>query len=169
MPKYNWHNSIEIPDSIEPILAYRVWPVQPDNPLTLTSIATETQWPDEGPLKAQCLIHRVSFYMAEQKHTAPAKACTCGIWALKDYHDVYSVTFNGYPKVFGMVFLWGRVIEGDVGYRAEFAKPAVFVKRHPPKVKKTSNLDDIAAKYNVPIVRWWEEKPRKKNETENDS
>jgi len=53
-------------------------------------------------------------------HTAPHEDCTCGIYA--------GTSPNVCPAgmVVGKVKLWGKIVPGEQGYRAEFAYPSEF-------------------------------------------
>lgn len=66
------------------------------------------------------------------KLTAECKGCsddcTCGIYAWKlDAVSGKPPDFNALKSVCGEVWLWGRVLECEHGYRAEFAYPKAFV------------------------------------------
>jgi len=66
------------------------------------------------------------------KLTAECKGCgtdcTCGIYAWKrDAISAEPPDFNPLKSVCGEVWLWGRVLECEHGYRAEFAYPKAFV------------------------------------------
>jgi hypothetical protein len=53
-------------------------------------------------------------------HPSPSLECTCG---LHGTHGVDLLRRTRCPAVLGRVALWGRVIEHDHGYRAQFAYP----------------------------------------------
>jgi len=66
-----------------------------------------TAWP-YGILEAKC---------ARFSHDAPSFDCTCGIYvAVKDYFDIYE------GCLFGGVELFGKIIEHEYGYRAQYAR-----------------------------------------------
>lgn len=69
-----------------------------------------------------------SYVYRETPHHSPDESCTCGIYAAHSPDQC-----AGYGKyVLGRVNLWGRVIPGDKGYRAEFAYPSeLFVLSEP--------------------------------------
>ena len=59
----------------------------------------------------------------------PTDNCSCGIYAVKNLNNVvveYRDTWSDFPIIFGKVALWGKIIEHEKGYRAEFAYPQVF-------------------------------------------
>jgi hypothetical protein len=69
-------------------------------------------WPRRSPVRAACARHR--------HHEVPALGCTCGIHATT---NVQPLRRTRDPAVFGSVALWGRVLEPEHGYRAEFGYP----------------------------------------------
>lgn len=83
-------------------------------------------------------------------HTAPDPTCVCGIYAVASHTQVSDYSTPGYEScpVVGKVNLWGFVIPGEHGWRAQYAYPsALFV--HP------SMIDDMyLAKYGVPVLPW---------------
>ncbi len=70
--------------------------------------------PDEGMAWSlePCLL---------ENHPAPADDCNCGIHIAKSIPLALQYLMGG--VVFGRVALWGKVIEGEHGYRGEFAYP----------------------------------------------
>ncbi len=83
---------------------------------TLLASWNATRWSPQTPLRALCreiclepvLNHRTP-------HETPHEGCTCGIYARK------APPTNA--TCWGEVYLWGKVIECESGYRAEFAYP----------------------------------------------
>lgn len=121
-----------IPDAIEPIRAWRYWRVGPSG---LTSF-NRTVW-DRMELDAECTkgfskrgLTIVSFgdkpipaESAVERHSAPHEDCRCGIYGAKDLDTLKSITCP--PEnvfVVGEVDLYGKVIPGKMGYRAEKAR-----------------------------------------------
>jgi len=68
-------------------------------------------------LKAVCL---------EVGHPAPALRCNCGLYANPDLDALREHGLCLAPEaiVVGQVALWGRVVDDEPSYRAEFAYPA---------------------------------------------
>jgi hypothetical protein len=66
-------------------------------------------------------------------HEPPNADCCCGIYAIRSPH-VAAVSLRGetpgrqrpLARVMGMVALWGRVVEAESGWRAQFAYPAAL-------------------------------------------
>jgi hypothetical protein len=85
-------------------------------------------------------------YCGHRDTPPPVEHCTCGIYAssvpLKQYE---------YGGIQGEVELWGKIIEHETGYRAQFAR---VVSLFMPKRAKWSCRRDIrkvADLYGVPI------------------
>lgn len=81
-------------------------------------------------------------------HEAPVSGCTCGYWAFKSLEGLLDVmrpvatlqpTVG--PDVIGTVWLWGKVVVTERGYRAQYAYPhELFV---------AAGLDPLADRGNV--------------------
>lgn len=99
----------------DPVDGWRTWTVAGSRDGTdarLLPIAGRGRWPVRSPMLAVCGKGR--------HHRVPGVACTCGIHATHD-PDVLRRTRD--PAVLGRVALWGRVLEHELGYRAELAYP----------------------------------------------
>jgi hypothetical protein len=57
--------------------------------------------------------------MCARGHEAPQYDCQCGFYATKEPDEQWAT----YSVVYGKVALWGRVIEHERGYRAQYAYP----------------------------------------------
>jgi hypothetical protein len=104
-----------VPDSIEPIVGRRCWGLAKiGGKFLLCSGFDQTIWPGHQPLAAQCA----------RAHTPPGEGCGCGVYALAESErwPYYQFEGKGYA-VWGEVLLWGTVVKGDKGYRAQFAYP----------------------------------------------
>jgi|SRR5271168_589869 len=115
---------MSIPDYISPIVGYRAWTW---NTLGLRSLSG-TLWRPGQPQVARC---RASTVVGRSKanddvHDAPHEGCTCGIYATKTLHHFRSARYDRYG-IHGEVYLWGTVVEHELGYRAQFAYPKNFV------------------------------------------
>ena len=73
-------------------------------------------------------------------HDCPSETCSCGIYAGTDM----TVCLEG--DVFGKVKMWGKVIPGEKGWRAQYAYPSEL---HVPA--RLANHPALLA-YGVPIV-----------------
>jgi preprotein translocase subunit YajC len=55
-------------------------------------------------------------------HDVPQANCTCGIYAVKTLDHFRSAGYERFG-ICGEVFLWGKVVEHELGYRAQLAYP----------------------------------------------
>jgi Type II/IV secretion system protein len=132
------------PDAIEPLELWRAWRYDRGR---LFSVYQDEEWAPGEPYEATCEYaaqhvapcDRPSEENGEQC-TVPSDDCTCGIYALYDP--------RGLPEsvVYGKVNVWGKVIRGSYGARAQYAYPSEL---HVPEW-----LEDQEAlrSYGVPIV-----------------
>ena len=63
----------------------------------------------------------------DDAHDAPQANCTC--WVRCSQNDSTTSAASGYERygIHGEVYLWGTVVEHELGYRAQFAYPKNFV------------------------------------------
>lgn len=113
--------SVRIPDSTEPIIAYRAWGLNSGR-LAPASFSPAAEWEPRKSPRAKC---GGKFYISisETRCKAPDRDCHCGYHGFKTVADLRQVIHN---PVLGRVALWGRVIEHEGGYRAEYAYPQVL-------------------------------------------
>ena len=102
--------------STEPIVAWRAWALTGTprrHDLLLRPVAGRSRpWRPLEPAEAACKHARL--------HGAPNVDCSCG---LHGTHDADILRRTRMPAVLGRVALWGRVIEHELGYRAQFGYP----------------------------------------------
>ena len=120
----------------EPLVAWRLWQVRPHaDEYRLESLTWHhVGWPAGERLEATCATHRGD---------APTAGHECGIHALKTrelaeellrryagvrrcYHASGSARGEGRrqrPIALGRVSLWGRILERERGFRAQYAYP----------------------------------------------
>jgi hypothetical protein len=129
------------PDFVDPIVAWRAWKISPNG--VLCGIGHLKEWKEREPLKAVCSMHQAI-------HKAPCPTdCMCGIWGYKERDPLTEEILHNYAAeigdwCLGQVFLWGRVIEHELGFRAEFG--------YPKELWLLNDRDEqIGLKYNVPI------------------
>jgi len=109
-----------IPDYISPIVGYRVWTWDTAG---LKSLCGE-RWHPNQSLAARC---RASAILGRDKatndvHDSPYAHCTCGIYAAKTLHHFGGAGYERYG-IHGEVYLWGKVVEHERGWRAQLAYP----------------------------------------------
>ena len=73
-------------------------------------------WTPGQPLKAQC--HR---RLGDDDHEPPHRECRCGLYAAKKPTDAIG-------NIIGTVAMWGRYVEHERGWRAEYAYPKSVTK-----------------------------------------
>jgi hypothetical protein len=147
----------EIPDYSTPILAWRIWTVDVAADRLVSQVRQPVAWTPYAALEArhlprshhgrtcdcpECWADR--FGAARCNGTpcdghVPLVAPGCGLYGYKssaalragqrrDYQQYPSMEKP--PLVVGTVHLWGRMVEHEHGYRAQFAYPATFVYGH---------------------------------------
>lgn len=121
-----------IPDFVEPLLAWRAWRVwtpssRDSNPCpALCSVVQDTPWTPRRRFSAE---H--SFDLGAKCRGFLAPACSCGIYAFKDPLEAFvyliklrdSLLSMDVEVALGTVNLWGKVVECELGYRAQYAYP----------------------------------------------
>jgi hypothetical protein len=122
---------VRAPDSPVAIRAYRAWSVRPTPAgLRLRSIwfPDDEVWTPFQRFEARCNVSALRRF----RHRAPKDGHSCGIYAMKAGADLFGWALEntppgGRPLVVGEVWCWGTVIEGTLGYRAQYAYPAAFL------------------------------------------
>ena len=110
---------MRVPDYISPVVAYRAWQLDATG---LKSLCGEP-WRPGRRLAAAC---RESVRMTgHDVHDAPQMNCTCGIYAAKSHSALRKAGYAGYG-IHGEVYLWGTVVEHELGWRAQYACPKNF-------------------------------------------
>lgn len=63
-------------------------------------------------------------------HGVPGEGCTCGLYSAKTQKHLMGMGYRKYDaertgqfRVMGEVSLWGKIVEGTQGWRAEFGYP----------------------------------------------
>lgn len=108
---------VEAPSvSVEPVHAWRCWTLSGSRDgswVRLTPLGGDGRpWPAGRPASATCIRYRT--------HVVPHLTCTCGLYAVNDPDRLRQ---SRDPAVLGTVALWGRVVQHERGFRAEFGYP----------------------------------------------
>lgn len=120
------------PDVVEPIIGLRAWVI---NHGFLASSYTSrnsfggAHWPAREKFSAACEIYRGLPTYSDRKHVvheAPKQDCSCGVYACERELEIQYNAENG-PFVWGRVALWGRVVQHNKGWRAQYAYPVSLV------------------------------------------
>ena len=113
-----------IPDYISPVVAHRVWRWDETG---LKSLNGEP-WLPGRRLEARCRVAPAPRHVrfADGADKVPHRNCTCGVYAAKNLEHLRQ---SGYADrgIYGEVYLWGKVVEHALGWRAQFAYPKNLV------------------------------------------
>ena len=112
-------------DPQEPVVGWRIWRVTGDG---LRATVWDTPWPARERFDATCRRGSAAYWGDEPPagHRAPDPGCDCGVYAFKRREDAEQLArekVDGDVIAVGRVSLWGRVIETELGFRAERAYP----------------------------------------------
>lgn len=158
-----------IPDEVEPTIGWRAWTYTAAG---LVSPQRGTPWPARQHIEAECLFDRLVMpfasapglvlatkalhdegHEADTPHAAPMETCNCGIHATAIPAAAQSYATG--LEIVGTVKLWGRVVEGEWGWRAQYAYPNRLWLIAPSERAGTGVLDKLAGQisdeYGVPV------------------
>ena len=115
-----------MPDFHETMTGWRAWGIDPATPTGAAPVLRSVTygdyfWTPRVPMEAEC---------PKGKDHVPGEDCSCGLYSAKTrahlqgmaYHR-YDAKASGLFHVIGEVALWGKVIEGTQGWRAQFGYP----------------------------------------------
>ena len=106
----------EVEYADEPLMAWRSWALTGtgagEGLLLRPVVGRSRQWQPREITRAACKRHRY--------HDAPDLDCRCGLHASQ---SMAILSRTRCPAVLGRVAMWGRIVEHDFGYRAQFAYP----------------------------------------------
>lgn len=106
-----------MPDSLTPITAWRAWALTQDaGEYRLKALGQHSIWLPKKKIEATCA-------KGGTNHPAPHFSCECGVWCFKTL-ELLLPALEGYTvPILGNVSIWGRIIETDKGFRAQYAYP----------------------------------------------
>ena len=112
----------------EPIVGWRQWNFM--YPHFLANLGNDTIYVPREKIEARCeqysTIGTLVLGKDPSEQQAPHLTCTCGIYAYKEKPRLLreiGKTNSGLRLVYGEINLWGKVIEHEDGYRAQFGYP----------------------------------------------
>jgi hypothetical protein len=115
---------MQVPDAIEPAVGYRVWKVVNGR---LYSINHGDEWQPHMVFEATC----------SQGHDVPDPRCACGTYAAATFNRLFKMGYTKSEGLFsvrkneiavaGQVNLWGGIVPGTAGWRAQFAYPKLLL------------------------------------------
>jgi preprotein translocase subunit YajC len=115
---------ILIPDYISPVIAWRVWQLAKGGIASLNG----QPWLPGEPLTASCAAPALvgpllrGAYPRHGADEVPALKCSCGVYATSSFSFLRRMEYERYG-IKGEVYLWGKVVEHENGWRAQFAYP----------------------------------------------
>ena len=111
----------------EPIVGWRQWNFM--YPHFLANLGNDTIYVPREKIEAHCEQYSTGASVPRKDHSeqqSPHLTCTCGIYAYKEKPRLLreiSNVYSGLRLVYGEINLWGKVIEHEDGYRAQFGYP----------------------------------------------
>jgi hypothetical protein len=162
----------QVPDGIVPLVGYRMWQVEADDePLFLPLNHHSRDWDGatRGWVSASCWVGNDGLVVSPDgelvwgdfsQHRVPDEGCSCGFYAMKELDAqllhfatmaVHAAGPTGKDEVFvlGRVELAGKVIEHELGYRAERARIVELI----PLRDQQRIVEAIARRAGVPVGR----------------
>ena len=122
-----------VPDMVTCIVGWRGWSVKKRlDELRLEGIGMSHIWTPKKPEEATCKVGTGFNQMLSrawgqdgpvETNPAPGMKCTCGIWAFRTLEEFQAMAQQYEVDVVGQVYLWGRVLECENGFRAQYAYP----------------------------------------------
>lgn len=106
--------------------------------------ARPVPWPAGADRVAKCFALR--------GHDAPHRDCTCGFSAYYELPD--DPEMPAPEAIWGAIVAWGRIIECEWGFRAQYARPIALLDRHNPAdyMKHGKRAARAADAYGVPLL-----------------
>lgn len=153
-------SSDSAPDVLGPLVGWRYWRLDPVSGL-LSSLSRAQIWEPGNRFTAGCRLarnwltdsrYRITGGVPHAEDDVPGNHCTCGVYAARDLRHLRGQMLFGLGlTVVGEVSLWGKVIPGSSGYRAEHAYPRhLFAVRRTADWNKEQLVDSLAV-YGVPV------------------
>ena|SRR5271157_2389264 len=145
-----------------PVIAFRIWYISRTLPPRLKSITTDTIWEPCQRMEAKCtwnscVCKGLHLNYASYDASAHRDVCGAGIYGMKAFDRGFKAynyevnvhkPFNENPVsyiVFGKVYLWGKIIEHELGFRAQYAYPSGIY-------WTAEQSPEIADTYRVPLL-----------------
>ncbi len=143
----------------EPIVGFRRWGIRrgslfsgifvagkfiPNPALSLVAPrAVPSPWPVGEDRVAKCF--------AVRGHEAPHRDCNCGYAAYYDLPE--EPDLPAAQAVWGVVVAWGRIVECERGFRAQYARPVALLDRdNPLDLRKRKRAAVAAEEYGIPLL-----------------
>lgn len=151
---------VAVPDGVEPIIAWRYWRFDPKTGHLKSLARDRTEWQPNVAFSARCRYERLDHTDARWRlvdgslwkpHTSPSEDCRCGIYGARNLRSLRSQFLFGLNfNVVGEVSLWGKLIRGVKGYRAQFAYPRSLFVVHRIESRRRRAIEALSD-YGVPV------------------
>lgn len=150
--RQSWIDAEDTPDATDAILAFRVWNVRKGIGalpiLTSWGIHSRKEAPmwSKGINRATC--HRDlwdEFAFESRCGRTPNPSCRCGFWGLSDF---FRLPHDRKAKIVGTCRLWGKIVVGDYGFRAEYAQVDTLFEMPKRHRRLTQRIGEV---YGVPV------------------
>lgn len=144
-----------VPDYFEPLTAYRAWLVRANG--LLCGRHQSAPWVPREAHHAACRTGAaVHISDKGQWLPAPVADCSCGVYAYTTMAaakaECESLQWGTAIEVaYGTVKLWGRILEHEGGYRAEYAYPGALVSEDAELAGKIAQLYGIDVKHEPKV------------------
>jgi hypothetical protein len=121
-PQFEGEFTPDVPDYFEPMIGWRAWRIRdtPAGPRLHSVTYSHCFWTPRDATVAEC---------EKKKHLAPDEGCTCGLYSAKHKAHLLGMGYHHYDpdrggmNAVGEVVLWGKIVEGTQGWRAERGYP----------------------------------------------
>jgi hypothetical protein len=142
---------LELTFGTEPIVGWRAWRVVTFQRRDGTSEPRLAPLYDPITWRPRQRVEAICNRRGGELHEAPWPTCQCGIWALPERDAAERLVGSASDEVaFGPVALWGRVLEFERGYRAQYAYPR---KLYLYKDAEAGLAGRLQKAYGVPALR----------------
>ena len=153
-------DSSAAPDFIEPIIGWRYWRLECERTRLASLTGRAEMWPVGRALEAVCrhakreagdVRYQFVGGYKRSRHGAPEEGCTCGIYAAQDLRTLRAKMLFGLGLMVGEVSMWGKIITGTRGFRAQFAYPRrLYVVQRTADWDQSSTINALGV-YGVPV------------------
>lgn len=149
-----------IPDRIEPVVAYRYWSMNSginmgeEHGILYSLGWSPFPWKPEEPqeayhIKLESILG--AYFPSHTIDSCPGARSTghkCGFYGIKEKWYCDSIQQRSNEIISGQVYLWGLIVEHESGYRAQFAYPkCLYLDR-----KKDDEIRMVASNYKIPAI-----------------
>jgi hypothetical protein len=122
------------PDELGTVTGWRAWNVNrapdEDGKLLLESVTYGYAWVPFEKARASC--ERCQSTDPRKPDCTPGDHCSCGFYAAKSLNHLRKMGYHSYSPegvqvtIVGRLAMWGKVVEGSQGWRAEYAYPEML-------------------------------------------